>query len=58
MKNLMLFLTGVFIFLTITGAIHVLTSNGTADAGSAVVPMAFAVAFFVEYRRQKSKLDK
>lgn len=55
MKKLLLILPIVFIILTFAGAIFVLTSNGTANAGYAVIPMAIALACLVGYRICKNK---
>ena len=55
MKKLLLVLSIVFIFLTFVGAIFVLTSNGTANAGYAVIPMVIALACLAGYRAYKSK---
>lgn len=55
MKELLLALSIVFIVLTFIGAIFVLTSNGTATAGYAVVPMVFALACSAGYRAYRSK---
>ena len=55
MKKLLLVLSIVFIFLTFVGAIFVLTSNGTANAGYAVIPMVIALACLAGYRAYKNK---
>lgn len=55
MKKLLLVLSIVFIFLTFVGAIFVLTSNGTANAGYAVIPMVIALACLSGYRAYKNK---
>lgn len=44
MKKLLLVLSIVFLVLTFVGAIFVLTSNGTANAGYAVIPMVIALS--------------
>lgn len=43
MKKIFSILSTVFILLTFVGAIYVLTSNGTANAGYAVIPMVIAL---------------
>ena len=53
MKKLLLILSIIFVVLTFVGAIYVLTSNGTANAGYAVVPMVIALACFSWYRSYK-----
>lgn len=55
MKKLLLALSIVFTVLTYVGAIYVLTSNGTANAGYAVIPMVFAMAFWAVSREDKNK---
>ena len=55
MKKLLLILSIVFIILTFAGAIFVLTSNGTANAGYTVIPMVFALASMAGYRGCKKK---
>ena len=55
MKKLLLILSIVFIMLTFVGAIFVLTSNGAANAGYAVVPMVIALACLAGYRADKEK---
>ena len=55
MKKLLLVLSIVFIVLTFVGAIFVLTSNGTANAGYAVVPMVITLACLAGYRAYKNK---
>ena len=55
MKKLLLILSLVFIILTFVGAILVLSSNGTANAGYAVIPMVIALACLAGYRAQKNK---
>ena len=55
MKRLLLVLSVVFIVLTFVGAILVLTSNGTVNAGNAVVPMVFALVCSAGYRVLKNK---
>ena len=53
MKKLLLILSIVFIILTFVGAIFVLTSNGTANAGYAVVPLVIALACLAGHRAYK-----
>lgn len=55
MKKLLLILSIIFIILTFIGAIFVLTSNGTANAGYAVIPMVIALASLAGYRGCKKK---
>jgi len=55
MKKLLLILSIVFIILTFVGAIFVLTSNGTANAGYAVVPLVIALACLAGHRAYKKK---
>ena len=55
MKKLLLVLSIVFIVLTFVGAIFVLTSNGTANAGYAVIPMVIALACLAGYRTCNNK---
>ena len=55
MKKLLLVLWIIFSVLTVVGAIFVLTSNGTANAGYAVIPMVIALACIAGYRTYKSK---
>ncbi|MCI8342093.1 MAG: hypothetical protein HFE62_02605 [Firmicutes bacterium] len=44
MKMIVSILNIVFIVLTVVGAIYVLLSHGSVNAGYAVVPMVFALA--------------
>ena len=55
MKKILLILSTVFILLTFVGAIYVLTSNETANAGYAVIPMVIALACLAGYRTYKNK---
>ena len=55
MKKLLLILSIVFIILTFVGAIFVLTSSGSANAGYAVVPTVIALACLAGYRADKKK---
>lgn len=55
MKKLLLVLSIVFSILTFAGAIFVLTSNGTANAGYAVIPMLLALACSSGYRANTDK---
>ena len=55
MKKLLLVLSIVFIVLTFVGAIYILTSNGTSNAGYAVIPMVIALACLAGYRAYKNK---
>lgn len=59
MKKILHILAVIFIILTFVGAIYVLTSNGTANAGYAVVPMVMGLACMSGYRScKKEKLDE
>ena len=53
MRKLALILSIVFIILTFAGAGYVFFNHGRANAGYAVVPMVFALACFVFYRKMK-----
>jgi hypothetical protein len=55
MKKLLLLLSIIFTFLTLAGAIFVLTSGGTASAGYAVVPFAIALPSFAGYVSYKKR---
>ena len=50
MKKLLLILSIAFDALAIAGAIYVLTSNGTANAGYALIPMVIGLSCLVGYR--------
>ena len=50
MKRLLLVSSIIFIILTFVGAIFVFTTNGTANAGYAVIPMVMALASLAGYR--------
>ena len=58
MKKLLLVLSILFILLTFAGAIFVLTSNGTMNAGYAVIPMIFSLVCFNGYKVYKNKESK
>lgn len=45
----------IFILLTLLGAAYVLFNRGTVNAGYAVVPMVFALAFGEWYRQIKKE---
>ena len=53
--RILLVLSIVFTILTFVGAIFVLTSSGTANAGYAVIPMAITLACLAGYRACKNK---
>ena len=53
MKKLLLILSIVFIILTFAGAIFVLASNGTVNAGYAVVPLVVALTCLAGYGAYK-----
>ncbi|NBJ94802.1 hypothetical protein D5281_20030 [bacterium 1xD42-62] len=55
MKKILLILSIIFILLTFVGAIYVLTSNGTANPGYAVIPMVIALTCLSGYRTYKNK---
>lgn len=55
MKKLLLILSIIFAVLTVVGAIYVITSDGTANAGFAVVPMVFCLTCSGGYRGYKEK---
>ena len=55
MKKLLLVLSILFIVLTFVGAIFILTSNGTMNAGYAIIPMVIALACLGGYRAYKNK---
>lgn len=44
MKKILLILSAIFTVLTFVGAIYVLTSGGTVNAGYAVIPCAISTA--------------
>ena len=50
MKKLLLILSIAFDALAIAGAIYVLTSNGTANAGYALIPMVIGLSCLAGYR--------
>ena len=54
-QTILLVLTIIFIALTLGGAIYVLMNHGTVNAGYAVGPMVFALAFGNWYRQLKKK---
>lgn len=54
-KQILLIISIVFFFLTFVGAIYILTSNGTANAGYAVIPMVIVLACLASYRTYKDK---
>ena len=55
MKKLLLILSIVFIILTFVGAIYVLTSSGTVNAGYAVIPMVIDLVCLAGYRAYEKK---
>lgn len=57
MKKMFLVLSILFVILTFAGAIYVLTSHGTANAGYAVVPMVIGLACSSGYRTYRNKDD-
>ena len=54
-KTIFLILTVVFGILTFCGAGYVLYNKGQVNAGFAVIPMVFALAFSALYRAEKTK---
>ena len=55
MTRVLQILTFVFSLLTIAGAIFVLLSDGTKNAGYAVVPMVLSLVFSNAYKICKRK---
>lgn len=55
MKTLLLILSIIFNALAIAGAIYVLTSGGSANAGYAVVPMVIGLACLAGHRAYLKK---
>ena len=55
MKKVMLILSIIFAALTFSGAIYVLSTNGSANAGYAVIPMVGALACLNIYQALKKK---
>lgn len=55
MKIFLLVISIVFIVLTFVGAVFVLTSSSTANAGYAVIPMVFALISVAGYRGYTNK---
>ena len=55
MKTVLLVLGIVFAVLTFAGAGYVLYTGGRANAGFAVLPMGFCLAFFQGYRVSRKK---
>jgi len=55
MKTVLLVASIVFIALTFVGTVFVLTSNETASAGYAVIPMVIALACLAGYRAYTRK---
>lgn len=55
MKKLLLILSIVFNVLAIAGGIYVLTSNGTANAGYAVIPMVIGLSCLTGHTAYKKK---
>lgn len=55
MKKILLILSVVFTVLTFAGAVYVLTSGGTVNAGYAVVPCVISVACTNGFIRLNSK---
>lgn len=51
MKRILFYLSLVFVGLTFAGAVYVIGSGGTYNAGYAVVPMAAAIACAGLYRK-------
>ena len=58
MKTLFLILWITFSVLTFGGAIYVLGSDGTANAGYAVVPMVISLAMAACHRSYKTNTYK
>lgn len=55
MEKILFILSVIFTVLTFVGAIYVLTSDGTANAGYAVIPCAISLSFTNGFLWLKSK---
>lgn len=53
MKKTALALSIIFIILTFIGAGYVLYNRGQVNAGYAIIPLVFALAFIAFYRNRK-----
>ena len=54
-EKALLILSIILTILTFAGAIYVLTSNGTANAGYAAVPLLFDIVCIGGYKAYKTK---
>ncbi len=52
-KKMCLILAIIFIVLTFVGAGYVLYNKGQVNAGYAIIPMLFGIAFLAMYRNNK-----
>ena len=57
MKKLLMFFTIFFFILTLVGAFYVLTSDGSLNAGFAIIPLVFCLACLNGYRTDE-KIEK
>ena len=58
MEKILFILSFIFTVLTFVGAIYVLASDGTVNAGYAVIPCAISLSFtngFVGLKNKKNK---
>ena len=55
MKKMLLILSIDFNILAIVGAVYVLTSNGTANAGYAVIPMVIGLSCLTGHNAYTNK---
>ena len=55
MKKLLLILSFAFNALAIVGVVYVLMSDGTANAGYAVIPMVIGLTCLAGHRTYKNK---
>ncbi len=58
MKKLLLILWIIFSILTLAGAIYVIVSGGSANAGYAVVPMVITLVLSAGYKSYKPNGQK
>lgn len=54
MKKMMLAASIFFVILTFIGIANVLSTNGQAHAGYAIIPMLFALISIAAYRKHKN----
>ena len=55
MKKILCMLSIIFTVLTFVGAIYVISTEGEANAGYAVIPMVFTLVFWAGSRNCKKK---